>query len=69
MSVASWIADETAAHYDALRDRRIPWPLAWLMTTRFHRDLSYSIIQDDQFCVVVERVLAPQYTTGDETGG
>jgi hypothetical protein len=56
---AEILADETAHHYAELRQRRVPLPLVWLLTARFHRDLCYSVIQDDQFSDVVRRVLAP----------
>ena len=41
-----------------------PWPLAWLMASRFHRDLSYSVIQDEQFDKVIARLLEPSHPEG-----
>ena len=61
MGFAARIADETAHHYDELRQRRMPWPLVWLMASRFHRDLSYSVIQDEQFKAVVANLLNPKH--------
>lgn len=52
------IADETAAHYDALRDRRIPLPLRIIMVLQFHDQLCNSVIQDDQFKAEVAKMLA-----------
>lgn len=64
MSYAERIADETAQHYASLRDRRVPWPLVWLMASRFHRDLSYSVLQDEQFDKVIARLLEPAHAEG-----
>lgn len=66
MSFAERIADETAAHYAALLDRRVPWPLVWLLASRFHRELSYSVIQDEQFKVVVATVLTPSHAVQED---
>lgn len=66
MSFATRIADETAHHYDELRQRRLPWPLVWLMASRFHRDLSYSVIQDEQFKAVVATVLNPMHADQED---
>ena len=66
MSFAARLADETAHHYDELRQRRLPWPLVWLMASRFHRDLSYSVIQDEQFKAVVANVLNPTHAVEED---
>lgn len=57
MSWAARLADETAHHLDELRQRRVPAPLAWWMALRFHRDICYSVIQDEQFKPVVKAML------------
>jgi hypothetical protein len=59
MGYSERIADETANHYDELRDRRVPRLLAWWMAIRFHRELTYSVIQDDQFRELVGQMLDP----------
>lgn len=53
------IADESAAHYAALRDRRVPMLLSVVMTYWFHRQLCYSVLQDDVFTDVVRELIAP----------
>ncbi len=58
MGFSERIADETANHYAELRQRRIPRPVALWMALRFHRELIFSVIQDDKFDRVVERMLA-----------
>lgn len=56
---AERIADETAQHYAALRDRRVPPPLAWCMTLRFHSGLTKSVLFDNRFSATVSRMLGP----------
>lgn len=56
---AERIADQTAAHYDALRQRRIPLLPALVMTWAFHQHLVRTVLLDDQFDDVVAKILAP----------
>ena len=59
MGYAERLADETAHHLAEHRQRRVPRLLAWWMALRFHRELIYSVLQDDQFEPVVQAMLAP----------
>lgn len=66
MGFSERIADETAHHLVELRERRVPRPLAWWMALRFHRELIFSVIQDDQFKDVVGRMLEPAAEAKEE---
>ena len=59
MSFAERIADETSRHYAELRQRGVPAALAWLMAWWFHHTLTRTVLLDDAFDAVVERMLAP----------
>lgn len=58
MGYGERIADEVAAHYAALRDRRVPAPLACVMAWRFHDVLTRAVLFDDAFDGAIANMLA-----------
>lgn len=59
MGFAERLADETAQHYAALRDRRVPRLPATLMALWFHHVLCRAVLYDEVFEDVAMRMLAP----------
>lgn len=51
------IADETAYHYRQLRDRHVPWPLALILTYRFHQSVCVAFLMGDSFEDEVRKIL------------